>query len=131
VLRRLAGVGIRISIDDFGTGYSSLSYLRRFTAHELKVDRSFVTDLTASDEARSIVLAVVQMAHALGLGVVAEGVETEQQRVDLTRIGCDTIQGYLFDRPLTAEAFATAYRFRRTAGSAPLERPTEIRSAVA
>ena len=131
VLRRLAGVGIRISIDDFGTGYSSLSYLRRFTAHELKVDRSFVTDLTASDEARSIVLAVVQMAHALGLGVVAEGVETEQQRVDLTRIGCDTIQGYLFDRPLTAEAFATAYRFRRTAGSASLERPVAVHGAVA
>jgi len=109
VLRRLADVGIGISIDDFGTGYSSLSYLRRFTAHELKVDRSFVTDVSESDEARSIVTAVVQMAHALGLRVVAEGVETEQQRVESTQIGCDTVQGFLFDRPLTAIDFVRSY----------------------
>lgn len=131
VLRRLAGVGIRISIDDFGTGYSSLSYLRRFTAHELKVDRSFVTDVTASDEARSIVIAVVQMAHALGLRVVAEGVETEQQRLDLTRIGCDAIQGFLFDRPLPALDFANSYRYRRSAGNDPVERAILVGEQIA
>ena len=110
IIRRLAGAGVKIAIDDFGTGYSSLSYLRRFTAHQIKVDRSFVTDLEVSEEARSIVTAVVQMARALGLRVVAEGVETPRQLEDLTQIGCDELQGYLLDRPLPADEFALRYR---------------------
>jgi len=96
-----------VSIDDFGTGHSSLAALRQLPAAELKIDRAFVTDLAASEVARSIVRAVVQMAHSLRLRVVAEGVETEAQRDELVRLGCDELQGYLFAKPMTATALAS------------------------
>jgi EAL domain-containing protein (putative c-di-GMP-specific phosphodiesterase class I) len=98
----LARMGIFLSIDDFGTGYSSLGYLRRLPAKQLKIDRSFVQDLETSQDARAIVDAVVQLAHALGLKVVAEGVETDGQRTILIALGCDELQGYLFARPMPA-----------------------------
>lgn len=101
---RLGKVGVHISIDDFGTGYSSLSALHRMPANELKIDRAFVTDIPHSAEARAIVKAVVQMARALNLRVVAEGVETELQRDLLVHAGCDELQGYLFAKPMTAQA---------------------------
>ena len=101
---RLGLAGIHLSIDDFGTGYSSLSYLRRLPATELKIDRSFVMDLEASADARAIVDAVVKLAHAIGLKVVAEGVETVKQRDILLELGCDEFQGYLFARPMSARA---------------------------
>jgi diguanylate cyclase (GGDEF)-like protein len=101
---RLGKAGIHLSIDDFGTGYSSLSYLRRLPAEELKIDRSFVKDVESSADARAIVEAVVRMAQALGLKVVAEGVETEGQRDMLVKLGCDQLQGYLFARPMSARA---------------------------
>jgi diguanylate cyclase (GGDEF)-like protein len=101
---RLRAAGVHVSIDDFGTGYSSLASLRRLPAAELKIDRAFVCDLEASADARSIAQAIVQMAHTLGLRVVAEGVETEVQRDLLVAIGCDELQGYLFARPMTAKA---------------------------
>jgi EAL domain-containing protein (putative c-di-GMP-specific phosphodiesterase class I) len=101
---RLGRAGIHLSIDDFGTGYSSLSYLRRLPATELKIDRSFVMDLDTSSDARAIVDAVVKLAHAIGLKVVAEGVETVQQRDILLQLGCDEFQGYLFARPMSARA---------------------------
>lgn len=102
---RLGETGLHVSIDDFGTGHSSLSTLRRLPAKELKIDRAFVTDLTNGGEsARSIVRAIVQMAHSLQLQVVAEGVETEAQRDELVRLGCDQLQGYLFAKPMTATA---------------------------
>lgn len=103
-LERLAATGVQLSIDDFGTGYSSLSYLRRMPAGQLKIDRSFVSDLEHSNDARAIVDAVVRLAHALGLKVVAEGVETSAQQEFLLELGCDELQGYLYARPMPAKA---------------------------
>jgi len=101
---RLRAAGVHVSIDDFGTGYSSLASLRRLPAAELKIDRAFVCDLESSGDARSIAQAIVQMAHTLGLRVVAEGVETGAQRDLLVGMGCDELQGFLFARPMTAKA---------------------------
>ena len=102
--RRLGELGTHLSIDDFGTGYSSLSYLRQLPAEELKIDASFVKDVDTSADARAIVDAVVKLAHALGLKVVAEGVETLRQQKALVEMGCDELQGYLFAKPMTARA---------------------------
>ncbi len=102
--RRLGELGAHLSIDDFGTGYSSLSYLRQLPAEELKIDASFVKDVDTSADARAIVDAVVKLAHALGLKVVAEGVETLRQQKALVDMGCDELQGYLFAKPMTARA---------------------------
>ena len=104
VLTALANTGVMVSIDDFGTGYSSLSYLRRLPARQLKIDRSFVKDVVHSADALAVVEAVVQLAHALDLCVVAEGVETEAQHRLLESMGCDLVQGYLFARPMLPEA---------------------------
>ncbi len=101
---RLRASGVHVSIDDFGTGYSSLASLRRLPAAELKIDRAFVCDLEVSADARSIAQAIVQMAHTLGLRVVAEGVETAVQRDMLVSMGCDELQGYLFAKPMSAQA---------------------------
>jgi diguanylate cyclase (GGDEF)-like protein len=100
----LGNAGIHVSIDDFGTGYSSLAYLRKLPAQELKIDRAFVKDLATSADARAIVDAIVKLAHAIGLKVVAEGVETEMQRDALLQLGCDELQGYMFAKPMTARA---------------------------
>ncbi len=102
--RRLGELGTHLSIDDFGTGYSSLSYLRQLPAEELKIDASFVKDVDTSADARAIVDAVVKLAHALGLKVVAEGVETLRQQKALVDMGCDELQGFLFAKPMTARA---------------------------
>ena len=106
VMNELHARGVRLSIDDFGTGYSSLSYLKKFRVGKLKIDQSFVRDLTDDAEDRAIVDAVIRMAGALGLETLAEGVETEGQLAFLRRQGCQAVQGYLFSRPLPAEAFA-------------------------
>ncbi|HWH84550.1 MAG TPA: EAL domain-containing protein [Burkholderiaceae bacterium] len=102
--KRLGDAGVHLSIDDFGTGYSSLAYLRKLPAEELKIDRSFVMDLEGSADARAVVDAVIHLAHALGLKVVAEGVETASQRDALVRMGCDELQGFLFAKPMSARA---------------------------
>jgi len=104
-LSQLRELGIRVSLDDFGTGFSSLSYLRRLPLDNLKVDRAFVMDLPGNNDAEGIVGAIVAMAHVLGLRVIAEGVETEEQRDFLRGIECDEIQGYLFSKPVDPEAF--------------------------
>jgi len=106
VMNELHARGVQLSIDDFGTGHSSLSHLKRFRVGKLKIDQSFVRDLTEDAEDRAIVDAVIRMAGALGLQTLAEGVETEGQLAFLRRQGCQAVQGYLFSRPLPAEAFA-------------------------
>lgn len=99
---KLRNAGFHVSIDDFGTGYSSLASLRRLPAAELKIDRAFVMDLEESEEARSIAQSIVNMARALSLKVIAEGVETVGQRDILVRMGCDELQGFLFSMPIPA-----------------------------
>ena len=105
VLQRLSDMGVDLSIDDFGTGYSSLMYLTRLPANELKIDRGFVRDLEQDSDDAAIVSAIVALGQALGLRIVAEGVETDRQQDFLTRLGCDSLQGYLLGQPVPAEQF--------------------------
>jgi diguanylate cyclase (GGDEF)-like protein/PAS domain S-box-containing protein len=106
LLGDLARLGVRLAIDDFGTGYSSLAYLRRFPVHTLKVDRSFVSGLGLDADSRAVVAAIIELAHALGLEVVAEGVEEQVQLQALVELGCDRAQGFLFAHPAPPEALA-------------------------
>lgn len=105
VLQRLSDMGVDLSIDDFGTGYSSLMYLKRLPANELKIDRGFVRDLEHDSDDAAIVSAIVALGQALGLRIVAEGVETDAQQRFLTRLGCNALQGYLLGHPLPADGF--------------------------
>jgi diguanylate cyclase (GGDEF)-like protein len=102
-LNTLKGHGVRVSVDDFGTGYSSLAYLRRFPVDTLKIDRSFVNEITTNAEDAAMALTIIRMAHTLKLDVVAEGVETAAQLAYLRRHHCDQMQGYFFSRPLPPE----------------------------
>jgi len=120
-LKALGALGIEISIDDFGTGYSSLAYLKLLPIQTLKLDRAFVRDIETDENDAVISAATLALAHALGLKVVAEGVETEGQRDFLTSHGCDYLQGFLFSKPLPAaelEAFIIAAR-----AAAPITQP--------
>ena len=109
VLRALKDIGVLLAIDDFGTGYSSLSYLQRFPLDVLKVDRMFVEELGRDAGGDEIVSAVITLAHALGLEVVAEGVETTQQLDILRGLDCDFAQGFLFSRPVPASELRSLY----------------------
>jgi EAL domain-containing protein (putative c-di-GMP-specific phosphodiesterase class I) len=102
-LLALKGLGVRITIDDFGIAASSLRYLRRLPIDALKIDRSFVRDLLTSTDDAAIARAVIALAHSLQLQVVAEGVETEEQRALLTEVGCDLVQGHLLSQPVSAD----------------------------
>nr|WP_315400570.1 EAL domain-containing protein [uncultured Duganella sp.] len=112
-LRNLKDIGVSISLDDFGTGYSSLSYLKRFPIDVLKIDKSFVDDVTTSANDAAIALSVISLAHNLNMRVIAEGVETREQMRFLTERGCDEMQGYFFSPPLNSAAFTALLRERR------------------
>ena len=120
VLRALKDMGVRLSIDDFGTGYSSLAYLKLFPLDALKIDRQFIHNLSVSDKDAAITTSIIQLAHNLGLKVVAEGVEEEVQLHTLRQLGCDIGQGYLFSRPMSAELVA-AFPHVCGAGSIPVQ----------
>jgi EAL domain-containing protein (putative c-di-GMP-specific phosphodiesterase class I) len=109
-LLELRGEGYRIAIDDFGTGYSALAHLHRFPVDLLKIDRSFVVAMRSSPVASTVVRAAVQLAHALGLDVVAEGVETADELGRMAAQGCDYAQGYWLARPLPAAAATLVLR---------------------
>jgi diguanylate cyclase (GGDEF)-like protein len=104
MLKKLRALGIKLSIDDFGTGYSSLSYLHRFPIDTLKVDRSFVVNMSEDSENVEIVRTIVSLAQNLGMNVIAEGVETKEQLAALRKLGCENGQGYLFSKPVAAKA---------------------------
>jgi diguanylate cyclase (GGDEF)-like protein/PAS domain S-box-containing protein len=110
VLDALKALGVRISLDDFGTGYSSLSYLKHFSVDALKIDRAFVRDLPHDRGDAAIVSAVVALGHAMGLSVVAEGVETAEQAAIVRRLGCDELQGFYFTKPMPMDALQRVVR---------------------
>lgn len=113
VLAELGSWGLQIAIDDFGTGYSNLAYLKRFAVHHIKVDQSFTRDLVEDATSRQLVTAIVQMAHSLNIKVIAEGVETQEQRDILFDLGCDEGQGYLFGRPMELSRLLEENRLTR------------------
>jgi EAL domain-containing protein (putative c-di-GMP-specific phosphodiesterase class I) len=112
VITELSDLGVSISIDDFGTGYSSLGYLKKLPAREIKIDRSFVKDMDHEKDDAAIVASTIELAHNLGLSVVAEGVETEEIWQLLRKLGCDVAQGYLFSAPQPPDKITTWIRER-------------------
>ncbi|HDZ79244.1 MAG TPA: EAL domain-containing protein, partial [Gammaproteobacteria bacterium] len=105
VLEYIHSLGVELSIDDYGTGYSSLNLLRRLKVSELKIDRSFIEDVAHNKDDKVIVHSIIELAHNLGLKVVAEGVETEDALNLLKKLGCDIIQGFLISKPLPVKEF--------------------------
>jgi EAL domain-containing protein (putative c-di-GMP-specific phosphodiesterase class I) len=108
-LRAIRALGLTVAIDDFGTGFSSLSYLAKLPADTLKIDRSFIVDMTRSPEGLALVSTIISLAHGLKLKVVAEGVETEEQSRLLGLLGCDEMQGFFFSGPVSGEVFESKY----------------------
>ena len=109
ILKGLSRLGARVTIDDFGTGYSSLGYIRHFSVNALKIDRAFLSDISSSSQNLAIVRAVITMCRGLGIGVIAEGVETREQLEILRKLYCDEYQGYLFSHPVSAEEVSRRY----------------------
>jgi EAL domain-containing protein (putative c-di-GMP-specific phosphodiesterase class I) len=103
-MHELKRLGVALLMDDFGTGYSSLGYLTRYPLDILKIDQSFVRDSESSAQKVSVIKTIISLAHGLGMKVIAEGVETDAQLKLLRELGCDKAQGYLFGRPMTADA---------------------------
>jgi diguanylate cyclase (GGDEF)-like protein/PAS domain S-box-containing protein len=143
ILQALRGRGVQVAVDDFGTGYSSLSYLRKFAVDSLKIDQSFVSQITSAEGDVSIVTAVISMARSLRLRVIAEGVETLEQLAFLRSLGCDEAQGFYFSRPVPATEFVRLLTAgmpaadksvdrpgRKSAGSARSDREQALPSAV-
>src|SRR5262249_9640898 len=129
MLRELKSLGVRLSVDDFGTGYSSLAYLKRFPLDTLKVERAFVREAVSNSDDATLTVTIINLAHGMGLKVVAEGVETEGQLNFLRAHGCDELQGYCFARPLAADACTQALLEGRRLEN-PRATPTEERPVV-
>jgi EAL domain-containing protein (putative c-di-GMP-specific phosphodiesterase class I) len=109
ILKAVRALGLTVAIDDFGTGYSSLGYLAKLPIDVLKIDRSFVNDIALTPEGMTLVSTIINLAHSLKLKVVAEGVETQEQRQLLTLMACDEMQGFLFSKAVPAAAFEAAF----------------------
>jgi EAL domain-containing protein (putative c-di-GMP-specific phosphodiesterase class I) len=118
-LQAIRAMGVSIAIDDFGTGFSSLSYLSRLPVDTLKIDRSFVVDMSAGPQGLALVSTIINLAHSLQLKVVAEGVETEEQLRLLRVLNCDEMQGYLFSKPVASEIFQRSFLTPPVLGPAP------------
>jgi diguanylate cyclase (GGDEF)-like protein len=132
VLSQLKSFGVQLSVDDFGTGYSSLSYLHKFPIDVLKIDRSFVSDMVDNEDSRQVVKTIMALAKGMAMQVVAEGIECREQALQLTQLGCDFGQGYLFSKPLPApaivmvlESLAAVKSERRRDESAPIGLPAK------
>jgi len=108
-LQQIRDMGVSIAVDDFGTGFSSLGYLSKLPVDTLKIDRSFVIDMTAKPEGLALVSTIINLAHSLKLKVVAEGVESEEQSRLLGLLGCDEMQGFLVSQPVPADVFEAKY----------------------
>src|SRR5215813_12373280 len=126
VLDSIQSRGIRIAIDDFGTGHSSMSLMKQFPIDTIKIDRSFVRDLAEDPEDQAIAQAIISMGKALGMTVVAEGVETVEQRAFLRNHACDEMQGYLFSKPLPAGELASLLQSAPLLGSPPLQPESNV-----
>jgi len=113
VLKDLNDLGITASLDDFGSGYSSLNYLKQLPLKALKIDRSFIQDMEADRKNGSIASAIITLGHILGLEVIAEGVETDEQLAFLNSQACDAVQGFLFTRPVPGEEFGRMMKNRK------------------
>ena len=110
-------MGVPLSIDDFGTGYSSLGYLKRLPVHEIKIDKSFVINMASDENDATIVRSTIDLAHNLGLSVVAEGVENQEAWDQLRDLGCDAAQGYHIGRPMPAEAIEVWMQQQQDSGT--------------
>jgi EAL domain-containing protein (putative c-di-GMP-specific phosphodiesterase class I) len=121
VLDAVQSRGIRLAIDDFGTGYSSMSLMKQFPIDTIKIDRSFVRDLPVDTEDQAIAQAIISMGKALGMTVIAEGVETVEQETFLRNHACDEMQGFLFSKPLPAKQMADLLRAEPQLASPPLQ----------
>ena len=120
-LDAIRAMGVHVAIDDFGTGYSSLRYLARLPIDTLKIDRSFITAMTENADDMAIVSSIISLAHGLDLSVVAEGVETEEERKLLRLLRCDQIQGYLFSQPLSKGELETLLKRESAITPSPVE----------
>jgi EAL domain-containing protein (putative c-di-GMP-specific phosphodiesterase class I) len=129
-LIELYALGLGLSIDDFGTGYSSLGYLKKLPASELKIDKSFVMEMDRNQDDATIVKAIIDLAHNLGVNVVAEGVETQEIWEQLRELGCDVGQGYLFSRPIPPEQLVEWIGAAPTAALSGAEEAAEESPAV-
>ena len=131
MLHQLRSLGVRIAMDDFGTGYSSLTYLQCFPFDKIKIDRSFVKDITENTGSLYIVRAVAALANGMGMAATAEGVETTEQLATIAAEGCTEMQGYLFSKPLPVAEIERLFLPRREKPSVPEKPSMPNRSAVA